>query len=87
VIEEDEGPDHLPRSERQHTADLEPAEVASTLVDDEFEHVSAPTLRAIARWLSISSSPGGQRVEAAWVTGAREARTGRVHSSRLPPCS
>src|SRR5689334_10719763 len=34
VIEEDEGPDHVPARVRQHAADFEAAEVAAPLVDD-----------------------------------------------------
>ena len=34
VIEEDEGPDHVPARERQHTPDFESAEIAAPLFDD-----------------------------------------------------
>ena len=38
VVEEDERPDHPVRGEGQDAADLEAAEVAPPLVDDEFDH-------------------------------------------------
>ena len=34
VIEEDEGPDHVPPRERQHAPDFESPEIAAALVDD-----------------------------------------------------
>jgi len=38
VVEEDEGPDHAVRVERQHAPHLEAAEVLAALVDDEVDH-------------------------------------------------
>ena len=49
VIEEDERPDHAPLRERQHASDLEAAEVAAPLFDDELDHgKSTPSCRRFA---------------------------------------
>jgi hypothetical protein len=44
MIEEDEGPDHLPLGEWQHATDLKAAaEAAAALLDDQFNHNDSPS--------------------------------------------
>jgi hypothetical protein len=53
VVEEDERPDHSMAMIGQHPTHLEPAEIPTTLVDDEFDH-GCLRLRA-EPWFSLAS--------------------------------